>query len=265
MIHIATVHWSSDRWIDVQLGYLERHIREPFRVYASLDGIESDHRDRFHFSDSFGSVQHPVKLNRLAERIAQEAEDDDLIVFLDGDAFPIAPFDEAVPRLLAGNPLAAIRRDENVGDRQPHPSFCVTTIGFWQEIGGDWSRGHPWRNAEGEEVADVGGNVMKELADRGIDWTPILRSNVRDLHPILFGVYGDVVYHHGAGFRTPLSRRDLAAIPRSGGEEQRKGTPEYRAYEKEKRQRREDNERLSEQVYERIVNDENFARDLFLS
>jgi hypothetical protein len=267
MIHIATVHWSSDRWIDVQLRYLERHVRQPFQVYAAMDGIETDHRERFHFSGSMGNVQHPVKLNRLAERIAEEAAADDLLVFLDGDAFPIASFDDAVPQLLDGRPLAAIRRDENVGDPQPHPSFCVTTMGFWQEIGGDWSRGQPWKNAEGEEVDDVGGKVMKALADRGIEWSPILRTNVKDLHPILFGVYGDVVYHHGAGFRSPLSRWDLAAIPRSGEEELhlQKGTPEYKAFEKHKRLLREDNEKLSEIVYERIVENDDFARELFLS
>jgi hypothetical protein len=44
-----------------------------------------------------------------------------------------------------------------------------------------------------------------------VDWYPLLRVNVNDPHPILFGVYGDeshgaLVYHHGAGFRAAPER-----------------------------------------------------------
>jgi hypothetical protein len=261
MIHIATVHWATDQWIDVQLHYLDRHINEPFRVYASLDGIEDDRSERFFFTTTMEDADHPEKLNRLASRITEEASADDWIVFLDGDAFPIAEFVDPVTGMLAERPLAAIRRDENVGDPQPHPSFCVTTVEFWNEIGGDWSRGESWLNAEGETVDDVGGKVMKALQERGIDWTPILRSNVKELHPILFGVYGNLVYHHGAGFRWPLSRRDIAQIPRQGGEAE--GTPEHREYSRQLRQKRVENERLSEYVFACITRDEDFARSLF--
>lgn len=264
MIHIATVHWATDQWIDVQLRYLDRHINEPYRVYASLDAIEEDHSDRFFFTTTMENADHPEKLNRLAARITEEASGDDWIVFLDGDAFPIAEFVNPVTRMLAERPLAAIRRDENVGDPQPHPSFCVTTAEFWSEIGGDWSRGHSWVNAEDEIVDDVGGKVMKTLEERGIAWTPILRSNVKELHPILFGVYGKLVYHHGAGFRWPLSRLDVAQIP--GSEEEallERGTPEYREYWQRRREKRLENERLSDYVLECIKSDEDFARSLF--
>ena len=45
-----------------------------------------------------------------------------------------------------------------------------------------------------------------------IDWYPMLRSNRRDLHPLWFGLYEDLIYHHGAGFRPPVSRADLAEV-----------------------------------------------------
>jgi hypothetical protein len=172
MIHIATVHWATDRWVDVQLHYLEKHVQSPFRVYACLDGIERDLSDRFYYSLSLEQARHPDKLNLLAERITGDSDANDLIVFLDGDAFPIAPFEPAVEVMLAENSLAAIRRDENRGDPQPHPSFCVTTVGFWQDIGGDWSRGQTWLNADGETVDDPGGKLLKALEERGTSWTP---------------------------------------------------------------------------------------------
>jgi hypothetical protein len=266
MIHIATVHWATDRWIDVQLHYLGKHVDAPFRVYACLDGIERDYSDRFHYSLSLEKTRHPDKLNLLAELILGEAEKEDLIVFLDGDAFPIAPFDPAVVQMLSEHPLAAIRRDENRGDPQPHPSFCVTTAGFWQEIGGDWSRGETWVNAEGESVDDPGGKLLKALEERGTGWTPILRSNATDLHPIFFGVYGGVIYHHGAGFRRPLTREDIARIP--GAAElaaAKKGTAEETEYLELTKPVREENERLSERVFAQIRSDDDFARSLSLT
>jgi hypothetical protein len=264
MIHIATVHWATDRWVDVQLHYLDKHVQSPFRVYACLDSIERDLSDRFYYSLSLEQSRHPDKLNLLAELIAGEADADDLIVFLDGDAFPIAAFEPAVEVLLAENPLAAIRRDENLGDPQPHPSFCVTTVGCWQDIGGDWSRGQTWTNADGETVDDPGGKVLKALEERGIGWTPLLRSNATDLHPIFFGVYGGLIYHHGAGFRQPLSRSDVAGIP--GATElagSARGTPEFNEYTTLTKTKRDENERLSDEVFDRIKSDDDFAQTLF--
>jgi hypothetical protein len=52
----------------------------------------------------------------------------------------------------------------------------------------------------------------------------VLRSNRTNLDPVLFGVYGDTVYHHGAGFRglrhltrlhlgTGLQERAVSRVP----------------------------------------------------
>lgn len=265
MIHIATVHWATDRWIDVQLHYLEKHVAGPFRVYACLDEIDGDFSKRFYYTVSMEKTRHPDKLNLLAELIVGEAKGDDLIVFLDGDAFPIASFEPAVEQMLSENPLAAVRRDENLGDPQPHPSFCVSSVGFWQEIGGDWSRGQTWLNAEGETVNDPGGKLLKALVDRDIGWTPVLRTNTTDLHPIMFGVYGDLIYHHGAGFRLPLTRSELTDIP--GASElagSKPGTPEYSRYLEVTKAKREENGRLSEEIFAKIRSDDDFARSLSL-
>ncbi|HEX5615947.1 MAG TPA: hypothetical protein VFZ83_12415 [Acidimicrobiia bacterium] len=197
MFHVVTVHWQSDAWIEPQLRFLSAHFPPDTRVYASLEGIDERHDARFHHV-SRSDATHAQKLNALAAVVAEQADPGDHLVFLDGDAFPIAPI---TPALLGGAPLAAVRRDENLGDRQPHPCFCVTTVGFWTEIGGDWSGGHRWENSLGESVTDVGGNLLGILAERGVEWRPLLRSNRTDLHPLWFAVYGDVVYHHGAGFR----------------------------------------------------------------
>ncbi len=216
MIHIATVHWMSDRWIEIQLEYLRRNVDRPYKVYADLEGIDPRRANSFDVATDFaaestdGAVPHAQKLNSLAKLIAGRADPEDTLVFLDGDAFPVAPLGDFLEDRLSRRPLTAVRRDENLGDIQPHPSFCATTVGFWTEIEGDWSRGPEWRwkNALGWTVEDVGGKLLWILNERGVDWSPLLRTNAGTLHPLLFGVYENRIYHHGAGFRQVFERTD---------------------------------------------------------
>jgi hypothetical protein len=215
MIHVLTAHYRTDRWIDIQLRYLARNLDRPYRVVADLEGVNGDAAERFDVATDLSaeagiSLSHQDKLNRLAELVGKEAQDDDVLMFLDGDAFPIAPVGDLVEERLAEFPLAAVRRDESLGDMQPHPSFCVTTVGFWRELGGDWSRGPgwTWTNSRGMEVEDVGGKLLWTLRERGVEWSPFLRTNRHGLHPVLFAVYEDRIYHHGAGFRPVFERTD---------------------------------------------------------
>ncbi len=223
MIHVATVHWQDERWIAPQLRFLDRFLPAEHRVYAALNGIDPAFgRDFFYAADLEG--KHPEKLNQLAEVAREQSHPDDLLLFVDGDAFPIAPVG---PEILGDCRLAAIRRDENVGDCQPHPSFCLTTVGFWSEIGGDWRRGYKWTASTGDQVTDVGGNLLGILRERDLPWRPLLRSNRVNLDPIFFGVYGDVAYHHGAGFRRAAGSPRAPPEPRAraGGEHGRHDGP----------------------------------------
>jgi hypothetical protein len=207
------VHWRNPRWLEPQRRYLARNLEKPYRVYADLEGIDDnggfDVVTRLAVDDDAPS-SHAAKLNALAELITRDADPDDVLVFLDGDAFPVAPLNRFLECALARFPLAAIRRDENLGDKQPHPSFCATTVGFWQELGGDWSRGPrwTWANDLGWRVEDAGGKLLAALTERKIEWYPLRRTNPVNVHPVLFGLYDDLVYHHGAGFRQVFDRVD---------------------------------------------------------
>ncbi len=274
MLHVVTVHWQDDRWIEPQLRFLRRNLPPEHRVYASLNGIDpAFEREFFYAADLEGG--HADKLNALSAIVAQEADPEDLLMFLDGDAFPIAPVG---PALLDGTALAAVRRDENLGDRQPHPSFCLTTVGFWSEIGGDWRRGYEWTSATGERVTDVGGNLLGILTNASAPWRPLLRTNSFDLDPLWFGIYGDVVYHHGAGFRPPLARLvDLKGREVVRSAPARARTPEWvpvlgraersvryriaqRRHRRDLAQHADDGQRLSDEVFGWILEDDEFFR-----
>jgi hypothetical protein len=193
-----------------------------------------------------------------------EAHADDRLVFLDGDAFPIAALTPWLGETLARRPLAAVRRDENLGEQQPHPCFCATTVRFWNETGGDWSPGYTWRTSVGSVVSDVGGNLLGELRRRKIDWEPLLRTNARNLHPLWFGVYGGLVYHHGAGFRERLSRVDLAALDRPPSRIPVVRRLRFEWAQNRERRRRREVDRLSDLVFARLTSEDDFCGDLFL-
>jgi hypothetical protein len=211
MLHIATVHFGSPRWIEIQTSHLRKHLPVPFQTWTSLEEIDASYGSHFDVVvDQKG--RHSDKLNHLAIEIAAVAQDDDLLMFLDGDAFPIADPMALIDDGLSRAPLLAVRRAENVGDRQPHPCFCVTTVGAWRRLPGDWSAGYRWEDSMGRRVTDVGGNLLRQLELTGTPWVEVLRSNTTNLDPIFFGVYGDVIYHHGAGFRGSEFTRAHSAL-----------------------------------------------------
>jgi hypothetical protein len=219
VLNIATVHYGSPRWIEIQTRHLREHISIPYQTWTSLERIDPSYAVHFdRVIDQAGL--HPGKLNNLAAEISHEAQDSDLIMFLDGDAFPIADPMPLILDCLARAPLIAVRRAENGGDLQPHPCFCVTTVGTWRDLHGDWSPGHQWTLPDGRRPTDVGGNLLRALELTQTPWVDILRSNRAHLDPLLFAIYGETIYHHGAGFRRGGTARDsmpkrLLPIPRS--------------------------------------------------
>jgi len=275
MLHVATVHWQEPRWIEPQLRFMARNLPE-HRVYASLNGIDLDeYGPRFHWVEDMPGDHH-VKLNALAAVISEQAAPDDQLLFIDSDAFPIARVDDT---LLAEAPLAAVRRDENAAEPIPHPCFCFTTVGFWNEIRGDWGIGnYHWTAPTGDVISDGGANLLAILEERDIAWTPLLRSNRHELHPLWFGVYGDAVYHHGAGSRAARSFRDTteaaesvraardralipASVPVLGRLER---SLRYRRGKERAEQRlvqiEHDTRALSEEIVQQILTDDEFYR-----
>ncbi|MDR9397376.1 hypothetical protein [Pontimonas sp.] len=176
------------------------------RVFA-VNGIPEDF---FLSSESTlsHSGNHTQGLNLLAEHALERANDWDWLLFLDSDAFPIVPLSQILDN---AHPFIAVQRLENLGDIQPHPSFCAAKAGVWRELQPDWSRGYRWTNSLGMSVTDVGGGVLKALDESGTSWQPLVRRNRVNYHPLWFGVYGfpqgpGVVYHHGAGSRARSGR-----------------------------------------------------------
>jgi hypothetical protein len=214
LLYVITVHWRTPQWIDVQRRYLDRFLSVPFQVWTSLQGIDPAFGARFdRVFTQRGS--HAEKLNHLAAEVCDHAAADDIMLFLDGDAFPIADPMPLFTEALSETSLVAVRRSENLGDQQPHPCFCAVTVGEWLRLRGDWGAAATWSATEsGRTLSDVGGNLLRRLEVSGAKWRPLLRTNAVNLHPVFFAIYGEVAYHHGAGFRPGEGARVDRAIAR---------------------------------------------------
>ncbi len=210
MIYILTIHWGSDRWIDIQWRFIHAHIVGEKKIFVSLSPDLAIYASRYDYALISSDPSHAGKLNKLAAKACLETSDDDILIFLDGDAFPVQPIDLFLSATLEAFPLAALQRRENY-DIQPHPSFCFTKASFWNSLQGDWSRGI-WINANGDAINDIGGKLLSSLNTIGVEWYKMKRTSSHKIHPVFFGVYENVVYHHGAGFREPLSRFDLYSL-----------------------------------------------------
>jgi hypothetical protein len=211
MLHVATAHLASTRWIEIQTRHLREHLHVPYTTWATLALIDGSFAARFDRAiDSKGP--HAGKLNHLAVEISQVAADEDLLMFLDGDAFPIADPLPTIEDALSRAPLLAVCKAEDAEQPRPSPCFCVTRVGTWRGLAGDWSDGYAWRDGGGRAVTDVGANLLRRLQLTGTAWTQLPRTNPRRLDPAFFAIYGDVVYHHGVG-GGELTRAHRALAP----------------------------------------------------
>ena len=211
MIYFATVHWKMKFWIDIQLKYIQKYTQEPYRIYCFSTGIDiNEYKDKFFYIKNTEIAAHWQKLDLLSRIILDDGNDNDLLIFIDGDAFPISDYIPFIRKKIENHKLVAIRRDENK-DIIPHPSFCATTIGFWKKIDGTWSKGE-WKNLDECIIYDTGGILYKKLEKLKVNWYPLLRTNKKNLHPMFFGIYERMIYHHGAAFRNPIDRTDMIKL-----------------------------------------------------
>lgn len=200
MIHIVTIHFNTPEWVETQVNYIHRHLGRDKKIYSAFTNVEAlKYKKYFNFGCNLNITSHAQKLNILADEIIRIADDDDILIFMDSDAFPVSPCIEEVKNRVNKYQLTAITRYENLGDCFPHPSFCATTMGFWKWLKGDW--GHEDIEINGRKRRDTGSKLYLQLKNAGIDWHRMKRTGQLWKHPIFFGIYNNEIYHHGAGSR----------------------------------------------------------------
>ncbi len=164
---------------DSQLRHLGRRVREAFPV----------HRGRRR--ETARDLSHAAALDRLLQSAGRDV---DYVVTLDSDAFPIADrwLEHLVRRLEEGATLAGIYRDEMAEVITPfvHVSCLAVRRSDLERLGISFGVGK-----------DVGHGLTRAVLSEGGRIAPLRRSNKVNYHFLMGGVYGDLVYHQGAGSR----------------------------------------------------------------
>jgi hypothetical protein len=161
---------------------LEEHL-EVLRSYERLKVFSPEGEEKAHH-------------DALDDLVARTGEDVEYILTLDNDAFPVRAgwIEELTSALDRGAALAGVWRDEMAAVIRPyvHPSALCIRRRDLLALDVSFARG---------AAQDVGQNLTLAMQDAGRPLHPLRRSNARNLHFLLGGLYGDLIYHQGAGNR----------------------------------------------------------------
>lgn len=190
-------------WIQLCLSQIERYSRlaDPeVLVFDNANWPDQQTRIRSYarvrLFPAERELTHPEALDFLVGKTGPETE---YIITLDSDCFPIRDgwIEQLTAKLDSGYALAGIWRDEMLPYAPAfiHPS-CMA-IRREDLLGlGDVSFA---RRAN----VDLGFNITQWFTERGREFCKLRRSNRTNLHFLLGGIYGDLLYHQGAGSRLP--------------------------------------------------------------
>jgi hypothetical protein len=108
-----------------------------------------------------------------------------------------------------------VSRAENGDSDLPHPSCTFARRDFYEHFHPSFSPDSDgtsefrrFLHASGQS-ADTGIRLAYALWRAGLPWGRMLRTNARDPHYLMAGIYGDAVFHLGGVGRGKVFRRDL--------------------------------------------------------
>ena len=219
MIHLFTLHFGSDEWVDLQLKSFEKHIKVPYKTYAIFSHMDSETYERREKDFDYFKVsemgKHIHKNGRyhvtdghreVLPIIKENMNDSDVFMRFDSDAILIDDIDEKFIDKIKQKNFISVQEPQHEWDlnyETPHPSFWAFPCKLLNE-GLD--------NAMGEIIEDGHSNwwggVVKWLKLNNITYYPLNRTNKINLHPLYYGIYSDLIYHHWAGSRDMITRPD---------------------------------------------------------
>lgn len=218
---------DSEWLLDLQLKYIEGTLAGyDYTIYAAANRLRPELRHILERTPrleivplpSFngdGSLEHAFYLDLLLRHAAEEGCTH--VVALDADSFPVLPdWPKLLLRRMNGARFAAVLRSENLDTHLPHPSGIFMARSFLLDHA-------PRMLPPEEEMLDF----LKETgqrADTGVGygyalwksqepWLALKRSNRRNFHFLMAGIYGDIFFHLGASSRAPWFRRDELRKP----------------------------------------------------
>jgi len=235
MIRIQSVHFVED-WIDIQEKSFEKYITEPYLVYTRLpDNVEEagvktasggvipkphfeKNKNRFHLS--VRGAQRIAETTGVVLRAMDnegDIQDDDLIIIMDADCLPISKdFIPHIRTYLDKTPIVMACEPEHEHQlvRMPHPFFVAFKGKTLHEKDSEGNSLMKCLSTRVEISGNWWGLLMNWHDEKGV--TTIERTNIVNLHPLYYGIYDDVLYHHWAGSRKMITRPDRRRVAKTG-------------------------------------------------
>lgn len=222
-IHIITIHHNSQHWLDLQLSKINKHFtnHKIWTMYNKMDMRKHinkfDHCERGCVRNkgiNFDGIprrswNHWTKLNNLTNMVVNDenTKSDDILIWLDCDAFPVADVNDFIESKLNEFEFFAINRKEHNNSVIPHPSFAGCKVEFWKKHNLSWE-GIP-HAPFGIQTHDTGGKIYNILQSNNIDWYKLNLSHTLTPHQYYFVIYDSLIYHHGAGTRRRRKMRGV--------------------------------------------------------
>jgi hypothetical protein len=222
---------DSDWLLDLQLRYIASTLAGyDYTVYAAANRLQPELRrtleatpqvriialPQFQGDATTGawmeaSFEHAFYLDLLL----REAADDGCthLAAVDADSFPVLPgWPDVLLQRMGSMRFAGVLRSENLDTNLPHPSGLFMARSFLLEHTPRLlpPRSEILANASFREFqketaqrTDTGIGYGHALWESKEPWLPLLRSNQRNPHFLMAGIYGDVFFHLGASSRRP--------------------------------------------------------------
>jgi hypothetical protein len=219
---------KGEGWlIDLHLQYIRQNTKVPYTIYAAVNRLQKEYRSKLEDAVDV-NVCDFKNTNEIAgrensyyqEQLFRIAMNNGCthIAVLHVDSFPVSHdwVDFMMEKLEEGCQLTAIERIEEK-DFKPHSSFIFFPVSYYQNYK------PALRLSEEEEaqelyrkysrkfthIKDSGYGFGYQLFKDNLKWYPLHRSNKKQDHEIMAGIYGDRVFHlGGAGFSVWISRND---------------------------------------------------------
>lgn len=210
---------KEGRWLKICVDKVQEHTEWPnYHLYVWNNNVQDFRISQILQSlanhtlvdaDPAETLSHPhaVPLQRLYEIARQDGCD--YIVTMDSDAHPIRKgwLTEMIGALSEQTVISAVWRDELSKGIRPyaHPSCFCTSVDFIEKH-------HLRLDFIAPRSEKVKHDTMTSFTDKalelGLHIHKLRRSNGNEVHRLMSGIYGDMVYHHGAGTRIIVQFHD---------------------------------------------------------
>lgn len=217
MIHIITQHFATQAWFEIQKRHLQKYTKNKSNVKVNLLVYKTTLPNDYNLPENYSVINlNDYNLDRHNEHylivessydkfIRDNIADDDIVIYMDSDAFPIDYWDEQIEKNLETNDICAVYRFEDRGPLQPeqytpYPHLCFYAFkkktrekyGFRHEI-------PPGFPCPGFTICDV-------IRENNLSVKKMVRTNKFNSHNVMFGIYDDIIYHSSCGSRAIIGR-----------------------------------------------------------